>query len=118
EAINYLAEAGAWQRAFDATLKYAPQLLARGRAAEVARWVEMLPPDMRRDRPMLQLLEAVGHMSQVDMPKARRMLDALQSQDGLSPGNAAATRTLEAVWQLEHGTPGAAIEHADHVLLQ
>src|SRR5436190_9870463 len=87
EAINYLAEAGAWQRALDATLKYAPQLLARGRAPEVARWVEMLPLEMRQERPALQLLEAAGHMSGPETPVARGILDELLSKEGLSPAN-------------------------------
>lgn len=116
DAIDYLAEAGAWQRALDATLKNAPQLVARGRADEVARWVAMLPTEMRRERPALQLLEAAGHMSGPDTDTSRRILDALASQDGLSAPNRAVARTLEAVWQLERGSPDVAIEHADRAL--
>jgi LuxR family maltose regulon positive regulatory protein len=85
--VDHLADAGAWDDLLDVASAYGCEMLARGRPATVARWVERVPAAVRKGNTAATLLHAAASLIAGDTRSVDRDLaDVGGSGDQTAPG--------------------------------
>src|SRR5919106_3581962 len=115
-AVDYLAEAGAWEEVLDAAFTYGDAPFARGRAATVVRWVERVPRPVWQGRPRALLLHAAASIIAGDPRSASENLDAIDALASASAADRMVADLLGARSALQQGAAGRALAAADRVL--
>ncbi len=101
-----------------------PAMLQRGEVATLKRWVEALPPSLRRDDPALMLAHAWTRVVTLDVDDMEGCLAELEglveTKPGLSPEERAAARgeilTIRAARAFPMGDMEATVEYAERAL--
>jgi LuxR family transcriptional regulator, maltose regulon positive regulatory protein len=114
--VSYLAEAQDWEAVIEAALVHGGALLAAGRAAVVAHWIERLPAPLRDQRIDLMLLEAGGLVFAGDTAAAREILHTVESSPSAALADRAVAHFLRSYASLRHGTPRTAVMTAELLL--
>jgi LuxR family transcriptional regulator, maltose regulon positive regulatory protein len=115
-AVDYLAEAGAWEEVLDAAFAYGDALFSQGRAATVVRWVERVPRVVWRGRSHVLLLQAAASIVAGDRRRARENLDAIDALASATAADGVMAHLLRARFALQEGGAPRAVAAADRVL--
>ena len=114
--VDYLAEAGASEEILEAAFVHGGALVAQGRPAAVARWVERLPPSVQHGRSRVMLLHAAASILGGETSRADEELDAVDRLDSASAADRVVADLLRAQRALHDGAVAPAVAAAGRVL--
>ncbi|HET7487829.1 MAG TPA: LuxR C-terminal-related transcriptional regulator [Acidimicrobiales bacterium] len=115
-AVRYLAEAGAWDEVLGEAVADGPEMLALGRAAAIATWIELVPARVRAGDVGVQLLEAGALVVAGETGRASGILDAVDAAADLPAEPRVVADVLRAAAALQEGAPAEAVAGAERVL--
>ncbi|MBV8302665.1 MAG: hypothetical protein JOZ04_00540, partial [Acidimicrobiia bacterium] len=113
--MDCLIDAGAWDDLVDASFTYGALMLQERRSAEVARWIERVPPSLREQRIRPQLLATASLLFGGDPAAARGALAVIPMHDA-SSGEQLVADVLLAFVALADGARVEATAAAERVL--
>lgn len=111
-AIDYLLDAGSWERAAAVISGRGCEVLERSDTASMSRWLDALPADFRAARPDVEILRGMLLMMNGDAARAE---DVLREQDDRSPtpGRSAIVQTYLAARVQFRPDPRVGLQAAD-----
>jgi LuxR family maltose regulon positive regulatory protein len=114
--VDCLAEAGASEEILEAAFTHGGALVAQGRPATVARWIERVPPSLQHGHSRVMLLHAAASIMGGETRRAGEELDMIDGLDSASAADHVVADLLRARSALHDGAVAPAIVAADRVL--
>jgi LuxR family maltose regulon positive regulatory protein len=116
-AIDYLAQAGAWDDLIREVRLRSPAILEHQRFAQVVQWVRRIGPDAKAGRTDILLLEATAMALSGLTDGLGETLAAVAADGSLSPADRVVADLVGCYGQLSAGPGADALAAADRVLL-
>lgn len=116
-AIDYLLEAGSWERAATVISARGREVLERNDTVSVSRWLDALPGEFRATRPDVEILRGMLLMMNGDAARAEDVLRAQADRPALAPGRSAIIHTYLAARVQFRPDPRVALQAAESAAL-
>lgn len=112
-AIDYLLEAGSWERAAAVISARGREVLERNDTVSVSRWLDALPGDFRATRPDVEILRGMLLMMNGDAGRAEDVLREQADRPALTSGRSAIIHTYLAARVQFRPDPRVALQAAE-----
>ncbi|WP_311879522.1 LuxR C-terminal-related transcriptional regulator [Microbacterium forte] len=112
-AIDYLLEAGSWERAATVISGCGREMLERNDTVSVSRWLDALPAEFRATRPDVEILRGMLMMMNGDAARAEDVLREQADRPTLTPGRSAIIHTYLAARVQFRPDPRVALQAAE-----
>ncbi|MGN7948301.1 LuxR C-terminal-related transcriptional regulator [Microbacterium sp. 22215] len=112
-AIDYLLEAGSWERAATVISGCGREILERNDTVSVSRWLDALPGEFRATRPDVEILRGMLMMMNGDAARAEDVLREQADRPTLTPGRSAIIHTYLAARVQFRPDPRVALHAAE-----
>lgn len=112
-AIDYLLEAGSWERAAAVISARGREVLERNDTVSVSRWLDALPGEFRANRPDVEILRGMLLMMNGDAARAEDVLRTQADRPALEPGRSAIIHTYLAARVQFRPDPRVALQAAE-----
>ena len=116
--VHYLAEAGAWDELVRTVFAHSAAMLVQQRGAELAGWIQRLPPDVRTGRVDLVLLEALAKILSGSTSEVAGALDAVDHTPSVTPAERVVADLVRSYAAVLTGSSEEAATAADRVLTE
>ena len=112
-AIDYLLEAGSWERAATVISGCGREMLERNDTVSVSGWLDALPGEFRATRPDVEILRGMLMMMNGDAARAEDVLREQADRPTLTPGRSAIIHTYLAARVQFRPDPRVALQAAE-----
>ncbi|MBT2476210.1 LuxR family transcriptional regulator, partial [Microbacterium sp. ISL-103] len=112
-AIDYLLEAGSWERAATVISGHGREVLERNDTVSVSRWLDALPAEFRATRPDVEILRGMLLMMNGDAARAEDVLREQADRPTLTPGRSVVIHTFLAARAQFRSDPRIALQAAE-----